>query len=82
MSRIGTQTRSDLRSEYNMACPQCGQADTLSIEIVCTAILSIDGTEPCGDHTWDETSSCVCDACGHHGTAGEFRVTSGKAVQP
>jgi hypothetical protein len=71
----------DLRTEHDLACPQCGQADTLSVEITCTAILSIDGTEPQGDHYWDDTSSCSCDACDHHGTVGEFRITSGKAVQ-
>ena len=77
---IATKPPCDLRSEYDMACPKCGQADTLSVEITCTATLSIDGTEACSDHDWDETSACSCDACDHHGTAGEFRTAPDKAV--
>jgi hypothetical protein len=80
MSGAATQIRCDLRSEYDLACPNCGQAESLSIEISCTAILTIDGTEPCGDHYWDETSSCHCDECDHHGLIGEFRTISGEAV--
>ncbi|NOT70901.1 MAG: hypothetical protein HOP09_06320 [Hyphomicrobium sp.] len=78
---IATKPRCDLRSEYDMACPQCGQAEALSVEITCTATLSIDGAEAYCDHYWEEASSRSCDVCDHHGTVGEFRITSGKAVQ-
>lgn len=71
----------DLRSEYGMACPECGQADKLTIEISCTATLSINGTEDNGVHYWDETSSCSCDACNHRGSVAEFRVPSKKAMR-
>jgi len=81
MSSSTTKPRCDLRSEYDMACPKCGQADTLSVEITCTATLSIDGTEVNGDHYWDDTSSCYCDACDHHATVGEFRITADDEVQ-
>lgn len=81
MSSTETKPRCDLRSEYDMACPRCGQAETLHIEIVCTATLSIDGSEAHGDHYWDEASSCSCDACDHHGTAGEFRIIADDEVQ-
>lgn len=74
MSKTASKRRCDLRSEYDMACPQCEQAEALSIEIVCTATLSIDGTEDNGDHYWDDASPCSCDACGHSGTVAEFRV--------
>ncbi len=81
MSSTTAKPRCDLRSEYDMACPRCGQADTLSVEITCTATLSINGTEDNGDHYWDEASSCGCDACDYRGTAGEFRINTVKAVQ-
>ena len=81
MSSAVTKPRKDLRSKYDMACPQCGQAEKLSIEITCTATLSINGTEDNGDHYWDETSSCSCDTCSFHGTVAEFRITADKAVQ-
>lgn len=80
MSEEASNPRSDLRSAYQMACPKCGQADTLSVEITCTATLTIDGTETLGDHYWDETSSCRCDDCGHHDCVGDFRVAPDKAV--
>jgi len=74
MSDDTSKSTGDLRSEYNLACPECGYAETLSIEISCTAILSTDGTEVHGDHYWDDTSSCFCDECGHNGLVGNFRV--------
>ena len=76
MSKAKTKSPSDLRSEYNLACPECGYAETLSIEISCTAILSTDGTEVHGDHYWDDTSSCFCDDCGHNALVGDFRVAN------
>ncbi len=36
MSSAVTKPRKDLRSEYHLACPQCGQSEKLSIEITCT----------------------------------------------
>lgn len=81
MSSTAKKSHYDLRSDYGIACPRCGQAETLSIEITCTATLTINGTETNGDHYWDEASSCSCDDCDHHGTAGEFRITPDKAVQ-
>ena len=81
MSTTDNKPRCDLRSVYDLACPQCGQAETLSIEITCTATLSIDGSEAEGDHYWDETSSCSCDACDHHGTVAEFPVAEASGVQ-
>ena len=82
MTTRTTKTAHNLRTEYDLACPECGQAETLSIVVTCTAILSIDGTEVQGDHDWDETSCCFCDECGHNGLVGEFRITTDKAVQP
>ena len=81
MSSTTAKPRCDLRSEYDMACPHCGHADTLSIEIVRTATLSINGTEAESDHYWDDASPCSCDACDYHGTAVEFRITADDEVQ-
>ncbi|MEQ1615992.1 MAG: hypothetical protein ABL904_24805 [Hyphomicrobiaceae bacterium] len=81
MSSTTVKPRCDLRSEYDMACPKCGQADKLTVEITCTATLTINGTKDNGDHYWDETSSCSCDACDHHGVVSDFRSGSKKAVR-
>jgi len=80
MRKCKTKTVANLRTEYDLGCPRCAQAETLSIVVTCTAILSIDGTDVQGDHDWDDTSSCFCDECGHNGTVGEFRITTDKAV--
>lgn len=81
MSRAKSTARCDLRSEYGMACPKCGQAEKLTVEITCTATLSINGTEENGDHYWNETSSCSCDACDHHGVVSEFHARSKMGVR-
>ena len=80
MSDDTSKIEGDLRSEYRMACPECGYAETLSIEISCTAILSTDGTVTHDDHFWDDFSSCFCDDCGHNGVVGEFRVAEPKVA--
>jgi hypothetical protein len=74
-------TTRNLRSEYGMACPECGAAQTLTINIRCSAILSIDGSEAQGDHEWEPTSDCFCDECGHNGVVADFCVADGEAVQ-
>ena len=74
MSDETSKSTGDLRSEYDMACPECGNAQSVTIEISCSAILTIDGTEARGDHYWDRDSCCFCDECGHNGLVGDFRV--------
>jgi len=71
----------DLRGAYGLACPNCGWAETLTIDIRCSANLTVDGTEARGDHEWDEASSCFCDECGHNGVIADFRVPPGAKVQ-
>jgi hypothetical protein len=64
---------SSLRDIFDLACPQCGNADKLEIAITCIAELTIDGTEPLGDHDWDDASPCRCPDCGHGGQVAHFR---------
>lgn len=82
MTRRQPKTKVDLRSEWGMACPKCGWAETLTITIVCSAVLSIDGTEVHGDHEWEPTSSCFCDACGHNGVVADFLIFDAAEVRP
>lgn len=72
----------DLRSEFGLACPTCGAAEELVVEITCSATLTVEGTEPTGDHYWDGNTPCYCDTCGHHGSVDEFRVAEKAEVQP
>ena len=64
----------DLRSEWGMACPRCGSADSMTLTISCSANLTINGTEPRGDHEWEPTSDCHCDECGHNGVVADFCI--------
>lgn len=64
----------NLRTEYGLTCPDCGCADSLTIDISCSAQLTVDGTTTLGDHYWDDTSSCFCDECGLNDTVGGFRI--------
>ena len=82
MSDDESKSQCDLRSEYDLACPKCGYAETLTIEISCSAILSVDGTEVHDDHYWDDTSSCFGDECGHNGLVGDFRVAHAAVAKP
>lgn len=62
-----------VRDEWNMACPDCGNDDQLLIDFVGTARLYPDGTEDCGDHTWDDKSACRCDGCGWSGNVAKAK---------
>lgn len=63
---------SDLRDVFDLACPACGQAEHLLINITTLARVTADGTEPEGDHEWDDASYCRCPECGRGGTVADF----------
>jgi ribosomal protein S27AE len=71
----------NLATEYELACPRCGQADALQISITCLTELTIDGSDPCGDHAWDDASFCRCPECGHGADVAAFSTRSTE-VQP
>ena len=68
----------DLRDAFELGCPACGQANELVIAITTLARITPDGSDPEGDHEWDETSYCRCPDCGHHGIVADF--TQGVSV--
>lgn len=63
---------SDTKDAFGLSCPACGQADELCIMITTLARVTADGSEPQGDHEWDDTSYCRCPDCGHAGTVADF----------
>lgn len=63
----------DLRDEYDLACPKCGQADRLHIAVTSMAELTIDGSDTIGGHEWDDRSTCACPECGFRGHVADFR---------
>jgi len=60
--------------EWGMACPVCGRDDKLQVSLKVWSRLSIEGTDPCGDHEWDPKSGCACDNCGWGGTVNDATV--------
>lgn len=69
---------SDLKTEFKLACPVCGEADRLHVQITCTAELTVDGTEPFGDHKWTDDGCCHCPSCEHTATVADFEVNTRK----
>ena len=63
-----------VRNLYDIACPACGSDESLMVVITTWAELSADGTDPAGDHDWDDQSHCRCSACNHHGKVKDFRI--------
>ena len=65
---------------YGLVCPACGSDEFLQVMIETWADLSADGTEPFGDHEWNEYSDCRCANCDHHSSAERFRVKNEETV--
>lgn len=64
----------DLRTDYDLACPACRQAQRLHIAVTCTAEVTIDGSDTFGGHEWHERSPCRCPECGHSGLVEDFKA--------
>jgi predicted RNA-binding Zn-ribbon protein involved in translation (DUF1610 family) len=62
----------DLKTAFDLACPACGQAEELLIDIRALARVSAYGSEPEGDQEWDRASYCRCPDCGHAATVAGF----------
>ena len=55
-----------------MACPKCGQTESLHIAVTSWVKMTDDGTDGMTDTEWDENSPCQCLECDHFGLAHEF----------
>lgn len=57
-------------------CPECGQEDQFKITALITCEVTDDGSEPVGDHDWDDESNTHCPGCGFAGKLRYFRTGS------
>lgn len=57
----------------NVRCPKCGQEDRFHITALITCIVTDDGSEPMGDHNWDDESLTHCVECSFDGKLSDFR---------
>ena len=69
----------NLKDVFGLCCPACGQTDELCIMITTLARVTADGSDPDGDHEWDDTSYCHCPECGHAGVVSDFNERVSKA---
>lgn len=63
-----------VRTIFNLACPKCGSDAHLRVAIDTWAELSTDGTDPVGDHEWNEQSSCRCTNCEFKASVKQFTL--------
>lgn len=68
-----------LTTEFNLKCPNCGQADRLQIVISCFADVTACGSDPKGDHEWDDDSYTQCPECLTNGTIADFTVATAES---
>ncbi len=57
----------------SVCCPKCGQEDWFKIAAVISCLVTDAGSEPVGDHEWDDDSATHCLECGFNGELKEFR---------
>lgn len=57
----------------DIRCPQCGQQDRFKITAAITCLVTDGGSEPVGDHEWDDDSATHCPECGFDGKLMGFR---------
>lgn len=55
-------------------CPQCGQEDRFRITAIITCVVTDEGSDPVGDHYWDDDSFTSCPECGFQGTLKQFQI--------
>ena len=51
----------------NVRCPKCDQEDHFQITALITCLVTDNGSEPVGDHNWDDGSPTHCIECGFDG---------------
>ena len=63
-------------------CPACGQQDRFKITALITCVVTDNGSEPVGDHEWDDDSNTHCPGCGFTGRLRSFRRRSDLPPDP
>lgn len=58
----------------DLACPQCGDRDSLTIQATSQFDIYPDGTDQNGDVEWDSSSYCHCRQCGYSSVLANFTI--------
>jgi hypothetical protein len=59
-------------------CPNCGQEECFDINALITCRVTDEGSNPVGDHYWDQTSFTYCPACDYQGALKHFQHPTAK----
>jgi hypothetical protein len=63
-------------------CPQCGQEDRFKITAMVTYLVTDEGSDPGGDHEWDDNSFTLCCECQCQGPLKVFRSPASLPPDP
>jgi len=69
-----------IRERLNLRCPECGQSESIYIEVVSTATMTASGFVAYSGTNWGENSYCSCPECDHEGSAGMFVTSVGEVL--
>jgi len=71
-----------VRDEWNLECPSCHSDERLQVALTTMADLTPEGTDPWGDHEWDDKSFMRCAGCGHCGCVADFEIPENTDAVP
>jgi hypothetical protein len=63
-------------------CPRCGQEDRFHITAVITCDVTDEGSDPFGDHYWDDESFTRCPECDFQGALKAFQSSPPSSITP
>ena len=58
--------------EYGIACPSCGQDESIHVVATVWAELTPEGIGEVCEFDWDDDSVCECQKCGTYGILSDF----------
>jgi hypothetical protein len=66
----------------SIRCPNCHQEERFHVVALISCLVTDNGSEPVGDHEWDDDSSSHCPECGFRGKLADFRKPSALPPDP
>jgi hypothetical protein len=61
-------------------CPKCGNEERFRIQALIVCNVTDEGSEPTGDHEWDQTSHTLCPVCEFEDNLSAFSIAGEKVA--